>query len=518
MRAVAADYDSYRQALEDAGVTRRTKNELMVAGIHAALLDLPPRLAAVQEFHSPAPELSTDRLDASAAIWAREVVLGEPRFAPLLEAEPKFSKDTQRPEARRRLAARGITAPEAPEVVQRANGDIDLPALVDAERRQLRRQSSFWTRTLKFASLRREAQARGWRRCEEQTALLAQHRRDCDEFEALIEGQFDLIRSEIAEAQVTRRELKAIAEPIIDGKAAERRAEQAEVVSMFEHVMRRFVDLDPVVNIVVLQAAFADNDGTAAPVGLDDGDLLVLMTMPEPEDVIWPEGPSFGSSMTVKKRTKAQIKEAFETYVLCHSLATAREAFTVQPELERVRVLVLANGDDAIAKRRVLADLLLDADSLSDAGDYVEGQEHAILLQFIEHWTQAQQNEDENRLLSLLHLWDDGVDEVLVDVLAELDDAIAPARAQFQSWINDAVKSRPRLSDLLGDGGPKWTDDNDQFDPGATELETLAVEADELDSVDFWILTALVAERWDDESIDLDALRDEAARLRSLLD
>ena len=518
MRAVAADYDNYRKALEDAGVTRRTKNELMVAGIHAALLDLPPRLAAMQEFHSPIPELSTDQLDASAASWASEIVLAEPRFALLLEPEPKFSTTTHRPEARRRLAVRGITEPEVPEVELRANGEIDLPALVDAERRELRQQSSFWTRAMKFASLRREAQARGWQRHQEQTELLAQHRRDLDQFESMIEEQYNLIRSEIDGAQTERRELRMIAEPIIDAKAAEGRNDQAKVITMFESAVSRFVELDPVINIVVLQAAFADNDGTAAPVGLDGGDLLILMTMPEPEDVIWPEGPSFGPNMSAKKRTKAQIKEAFETYVLCHSLATAREAFTVQPELERVRILVLANGNETISKRRVLANLELDVGALSDVDDYTEGQEHRILIQFVDHWTQAQQNHDENRLLSLLEIWNDGVNEVHVDVLAALDNAIAPARAHFQSWMNEAATSRPRLSALLSDDGPTGTDDNDQFDPGATELETLAVDADELDSVDFWILTALVAERWDEESIDLEALREQAAHLRSLLD
>jgi hypothetical protein len=120
------------------------------------------------------------------------------------------------------------------------------------------------------------------------------------------------------------------------------RFENAVLKALVEEAFTRFDNLDPAMNLIVLQASFADNAGTAAPIDLDGDHLLVLMSYPSVEDAIWPEVGVFNDDrFTVKKRTKKQTVERYQRNLMCHTAATAKEAFCVQPHLGTVSVVVV---------------------------------------------------------------------------------------------------------------------------------------------------------------------------------
>ena len=120
------------------------------------------------------------------------------------------------------------------------------------------------------------------------------------------------------------------------------RFESAVLKALVEEAFTRFDNLDPAMNLIVLQASFADNAGTAAPIDLDGDHLLVLMSYPSVEDAIWPEVGVFNDDrFTVKKRTKKQTVERYQRNLMCHTAATAKEAFCVQPHLGTVSVVVV---------------------------------------------------------------------------------------------------------------------------------------------------------------------------------
>jgi hypothetical protein len=120
------------------------------------------------------------------------------------------------------------------------------------------------------------------------------------------------------------------------------RFESAVLKALVEEAFTRFDNLDPAMNLIVLQASFADNAGTAAPIDLDGDHLLVLMSYPPVEDAVWPEVGVFKDDrFTVKKRTKKQTVEYYQRNLMCHTAATAKEAFCVQPHLGTVSVVVV---------------------------------------------------------------------------------------------------------------------------------------------------------------------------------
>ena len=88
----------------------------------------------------------------------------------------------------------------------------------------------------------------------------------------------------------------------------------------------QFLKLEPDMSLIVLQAILADNGVPGAPVGVDDGDVLVLLSFPDSDNLIWPEIANEVSSKqfeaTVKKRTKSNIAELYKLILLRYLLAT----------------------------------------------------------------------------------------------------------------------------------------------------------------------------------------------------
>ena len=119
--------------------------------------------------------------------------------------------------------------------------------------------------------------------------------------------------------------------------------ERAVLERLANEAYARFKNMDTAMNLIVLQSAFADNAGTAAPIDLDDDHLLILMSYPSVNDAVWPEkGIVTTEQFKVGKRTKTEMVERYQRNLMCHTAATAKEAFCAQPNLETVSLVVVA--------------------------------------------------------------------------------------------------------------------------------------------------------------------------------
>jgi hypothetical protein len=177
-------------------------------------------------------------------------------------------------------------------------------------------------------------------------------------------------------SRVDRSQVKAAADSLASELEAARIEMQGEVHRVFE----RFSELDPITNLLVIQAAFADNGGTAAPVDLDGDQLLVFVTFPPAEQCIWPEEGSVtdDGNAKVKKRSAKAIKSAYQTFIECHVIATAREAFIVQPALSGCRVLAMQESEGTpLSRLPVILDVELWREPTLDLTSIKTGHEGA---------------------------------------------------------------------------------------------------------------------------------------------
>ncbi len=111
--------------------------------------------------------------------------------------------------------------------------------------------------------------------------------------------------------------------------------------------------------LAAVNAAFEDNEATAAAVGYSAGELLIVMLAPPPEAI--PERmPSVtpGGKATVKKMNKTDRNEFYRQLVCGHVFATVKEAFAFAPSATSARIVSMReNRVDAYGKR-VLEPLL----------------------------------------------------------------------------------------------------------------------------------------------------------------
>ncbi len=148
-----------------------------------------------------------------------------------------------------------------------------------------------------------------------------------------------LPRSETKRSQLIREGVEALRDSLV--------TERTALTDQVSEAYQLFENLDPAMNLIVLQTAFADNDGTAAPIHLDGNHLLVLMSYPPIADAVWPERWC-PDGVKVKKTTKEQLILTYIRNLACHTSATAKEAFCVQPRLRAVSVIVI--GEEPVER------------------------------------------------------------------------------------------------------------------------------------------------------------------------
>ena len=129
----------------------------------------------------------------------------------------------------------------------------------------------------------------------------------------------------------------------------------------------QFAQLEPRIAMLVMQAILADNGVPAAPVGIEDGDVLVLMTFPEQEELIWPEQANFDAlpNVSVKKRTKADQKQLYKQILFRFLLATGKEVLTAHEGIRSVKVVAIDGAHTGpLAAQPVRGELTLDRSDL----------------------------------------------------------------------------------------------------------------------------------------------------------
>lgn len=130
----------------------------------------------------------------------------------------------------------------------------------------------------------------------------------------------------------------------------------------------QFEQLEPRITTLVMQAILADNGVPASPVGVENGDVLVLMTFPESQELIWPEKANFDvlPSVSVKKRTKADQAELYKQILFRFLLATGKEVLTAHDGIRSVRIVAVDGAHTgSLATQPVRGELILDRSDLS---------------------------------------------------------------------------------------------------------------------------------------------------------
>jgi hypothetical protein len=497
---------------------------MRIAGINAAFAAVLPTLAPLQEFTAPSVSLASESSRRKwAENWARQILSASGRYEAELEIEPQRRLDSDiELQAESDLAGDGIRRPVHPACAL----GFETAAIPNEE--QLRAWSTTRARSdMGFFgfTLMRGRRKTIIRRIAEQThsdiaAAVPIWQSETAEYARRLRVAVETLNAEdqtrVSEV-VSRRNLQLAK---LDDLAKQRIEAQELALSMIAGARSAFLTGDPVVNLIVLQAAFSDNGGTAAPVGLDSGDLLVIMTAPAAEEVIWPEELKVGQTISAKKRTKKDVELDYGIFLLCHTLATAKEAFAVAEHVKKTKIIVLDPDDTTsnVFNRNVLGVLTVDRDRcnnlpkrMADLPSVVHGQKA------MEFWNSAVESGDLQRIYSLIdHFESEGFRTYF-----DFHKATVSAVDSFNDCYEDLVGVTKKFARKLSDYTDAAVNTSDEIvvseDLKADDLEILDLNADEMSTPDFWIFCALLAERWDEESVDVAGLKEAASDIAACL-
>ncbi len=151
------------------------------------------------------------------------------------------------------------------------------------------------------------------------------------------------------------------------------KAERQSLYSACAEAYSRFEELQPAVTTLVMQAILADNGVPASPVGIDNSDVLVLMTFPEEQALIWPEEANFDTlpRISVKKRTKADRSKLYKQILLRFLLATGKEVLEAHGGIKSVRIVAVDGAHTgSLATQPVRGELTIDRSDLSQLETY----------------------------------------------------------------------------------------------------------------------------------------------------
>lgn len=289
-----------------------------------------------------------------------------------------------------------------------------------------------------------------------------------------------------------------------------------EAVGLVNESLQKFKDGDSLASLLCLQLCFADNGGAAAPVGLDDGDLLVFMSFPSAYDMVWPERAinTFGSEF--KHRSASEVVDQHIQAVKQLVAATIREAFEVHPHVQRVRVLVMdwAQSSSAIDTRHVAIEMQASRNDLpSIQNSSLEACN--LILDFLSQWWSAHGTGDDSKIMSLVNRWEDGTSGTV-----SLLSTRAQSFAEHMVLADHSSLSphlRPTVSDLLGTSSLHLETINED-DASDEVFQPIFDETDFVGGPVFWIYLALLIRAWNDESIDIGELRNRAQVLGNVLE
>ncbi len=518
------NYDAYKQDLITSGGTRRNRDELRIAGINAAFYEALPILAPLQTFEAPRITLP-NQTDTQrwANNWARQVLSSQGRYKPTSIVVPPIpTKHELREQAIQRLADSGKRRPVHP-LTQYGFPNENMPtrqAIHDWAEQQIKHQTKLGTRLFKSAQVKTEIE----KLTDESVIKFQQeHSRWLQEnttYENEVARRMDTLSEILENKRETLQQLKDAEETEINSLAKIRREEQQEVHKILEAIFQLYQQGDPTITTIVLQAAFSDNEGSAAPVGIDQNDLLVIMTAPPESDVIWPESLNVGNYISAKKKTKTDRDAEYSIFLMAHTLATAKEAFAVASKLQRVKILVLdeKDSDKDPFKRPLLAKLEIDRNRAEQLPKGFQGiPALAGGFDFITKWEEVNQTGNAYAIVEWAEWFETAGFQIYLnfhltglDILREYSDC-------FDSWNDFPRSKRPKFIEFTESSANTTDDIQVAEDVALEDLEVLDLSVDEINTLDFWMLCALLADIWDEAQVDLSKLKTKASALVACL-
>lgn len=517
-------YEKYRDDVSQGGSSRRSRDEMRIAGINAAFAAVLPTLAPLQEFSAPSVSLPVESSRHKwAENWSKQILSAKGEYSVHLLDEPKgLSNADLESQARSNLAEEGVHPPVHPACVLgfEYSGIPEEEILYSWSTARARSELGFFTFVLmrgrRKATIRRIAQ---------------QTQSDIVSAIPLWESATEKYRLDLTRAiNVLASEDEARVSDLVSkrnlqlAKLAELKKQRIELqesaLSMVAMAREAFESGDSVVSLIVLQAAFSDNGGTAAPVGLDLGDLLVIMTAPSAEEIIWPEELKIGQTLSAKKRSKTDVELDYGIFLLCHTLATAKEAFAVAEHVRRTKIIVIDSDDVNVNMfdRNVLGVLTIDRERCSNLPKRMSDLQSVVHgIKAMEYWNSAIESGDVERIYSLInHFEAEGFQSYF-----EFHKATVSTVDSFNDCYEDLLgvpkKSRRKLSDYTDTDANTTDEITVSDDLQEDDLEILDLDADEMSSTDFWILCTLLADRWDDEGVDVAEIKKTASQIASCL-
>ena len=128
-------------------------------------------------------------------------------------------------------------------------------------------------------------------------------------------------------------------------------AHQAELDARWEDLLRN----EPAAVIGALAEAFEDNEAAAAPLGVADDEVSIVVLAP-PETIV-PErmpGTTASGNLSLRKLPKGERAALYTLAVMGHVIVTVKEALAVAAGIQHVRVVALRlAGSDAYGKPRL---------------------------------------------------------------------------------------------------------------------------------------------------------------------
>lgn len=518
-------YRAYKEEIVRSGSSRRTRDELRIAAVNALFAPVDYLVVPFAPFEPP--RLSPPD-DSDLRVWARcRAIQNLVDRGVVSRAMPDLVHDDHDAraanEVRRRLVSQAVDRPVHPArwlgvAAERRPTVSEIRQWAEWE---ARRQLPRWNRLVRPRALIRLVDELERRKRDELPALVKKWEDEIAEFDHRLSMAVES-RSEHEDADnlARRREVRELSAAVEIESGIVRESQVAALNTAYE-TFERFQRGDVDVVTVVLQAVMSDNAGAAAPVGFDNGDLLVLMTAPAPHQVIWPERVSRVIGFSVAPKTNSDILDDYETYLFCHAVSTARECAVTSEYVRRVRVVIFdasEEEDDLVFDRRVVSVLTVNTDQVlgETSGSDVLATATAAVDAGL-GWQADLLTGDVKRLLDKVAEIENNKSSV-VEILGARVASLRVSLAQsFVSYVRSAGDERPRLvdlveGDLLGEREVQLLEADDNDISGALDVEAGIVQ-----SVDFWILCGFLARKWNDDEVDIEEVVQSAAALASFL-
>ncbi|WP_439938844.1 hypothetical protein ACS3YM_04305 [Nocardia sp. N13] len=147
-------------------------------------------------------------------------------------------------------------------------------------------------------------------------------------------------------ARTARKEAMAAATQEAEIEVAETRrryeVERQELQAKLDKHWQALLRNDPDTVLVTLADAFEDNEAAAAAVGVDNGEVTLVVVVPSASSI--PDrkpSTTAAGNLSLKKLTKREISDMYKLVICGHVLVTIKEAFAVAPAISAARIVAL---------------------------------------------------------------------------------------------------------------------------------------------------------------------------------